>query len=78
MPELGLEVRPLVRVGAPILEDLEFGEDVKIDEALVLACSDCGDLTDWKDKGSRHLLQLAAYQHARDVHEGDVDREGWA
>lgn len=45
-------------------------------DCLVLTCSACGDLTD--PGVPRRFLQEKASRHAQDVHDGDVDREGWA
>ena len=61
--------RPLVRVGSHGL----LGEWERA------TCSVCGLLGElpWSLKGV-HLLHRLAHRHTRDVHDGDVVREGWA
>lgn len=70
--------RPLVAVRNPqIWADTQHGY-VSVPEALVLDCSVCGELSDWESLSIRALLQHRAKTHAREVHAGDVDAEGWA
>lgn len=74
--------RPLVAVKHPTIPGpTEYGESVgaeEVPEALVLTCSGCGDLTDWESIAARQDLQRRAARHAAEVHDGDVDAEGWA
>ncbi|MGD9797570.1 MAG: hypothetical protein AB7O29_12800 [Acidimicrobiia bacterium] len=66
MPE-----RPLVSVQLCIPHD----EDEEAPYEVL--CSACGPVED-PSPLPRHELQRLAYRHAWDVHDGDVDQEGWA
>lgn len=66
--------RALVAIGPP------EGDDWPADDpdVHVVSCSACGVLTDPGQMESRAALARFAYRHAEDVHDGDVDRKGWA
>lgn len=68
--------RPVVAVCNPTVDD-DTGAPVEVREALVVTCSSCGDLTDWESLGARRALQVQARRHAHDVHDDDVQAEGW-
>ena len=71
--------RVLVTVGHPTIAWGEGQQDrAEVREALVLTCSEHGELTDWLSIPERHLLQRRARRHAGEHHDGDVDAEGWA
>lgn len=70
--------RALVSVEHPHGEDAEFGEPWDAPEALVLTCTEHGELTDWESLTRRAHLQWLAKEHANSHHDGDVDAAGWS
>lgn len=73
--------RPLVTIGHPTIpsdtpDDPEQGS-VEVPEALVLTCSEHGDLTDWVSIPQRAHLRYLARAHAIEVHDEQVDAKGW-
>lgn len=66
---------PVVAVGGGYPDPDDRTEAVL--EALVLSCSEHGELTDWASLPERHQLQYLARRHADVEHDGDVDTEGW-
>lgn len=66
--------RPLVRVGVAHIAGIALPDD------LELTCSECPEFgVDYEHKGrsTRNRLARQAHRHAEEVHDGDVDREGW-
>lgn len=70
----GPVLRPLVRVGFPV-RDLPSGPRL-MGDWLEATCTGCG-LLGTGEKSRRPRLIDRAARHARDVHDDDVDREGW-
>lgn len=73
--------RPLITIGHPTIpsdapDDPEQG-CVEVPEALVLTCSEHGELTDWASIPERAHLRYLARTHTLEVHDGDVDAKGW-
>lgn len=73
--------RPLVSVKHPsVMSDTPDDPErasVEVPEALILTCSEHGELTDWCSLTARAHLQWKARKHADDEHDGDVDAAGW-
>lgn len=73
--------RPLVRVAHPEVPDYtDPGHLVEMPDLLYVHCSVCDVVADYDDAREpvRARLQQLAAAHAREVHDGDVDAEGWA
>lgn len=69
--------RPLVRVGWPeIFPESTYAGMTPGEDPVATDCSECGEVIDWTS--NRGFAQRMAAQHARVVHDDDVDREGWA
>lgn len=68
---------PVVRVGPPHVQ--HNGACVPMPDALVLECSEHGELTDWTDASasSANVLRIHARDHAERHHDGLVVAEGW-
>lgn len=64
--------RPLVRVGAPVVSAPTLGRPL-------VTCTACGEVSQERDPTDVGwaMLGYLAHRHAVNVHDGDVDREGW-
>lgn len=77
MEETEVSDRPLVRVGWPdIFPESTYAGMTEGEDPIATDCSECGEIIDWQR--FRRIAMDAAARHARDVHDDDVDREGWA
>lgn len=81
MAKLAELARIVVAVGHPMVETGDPARPMaSLDGMLVVSCSTHGEITDWSDDRPqrRRLQQEAAARHARDDHDDDVYRLGWA
>lgn len=78
---------PTVAIRHPVI-GAHDGTDVEVDDALVVICSTCGEVSDWEpvsgqeppkpaDVATRANLRHIAKDHASLVHDGLVAAEGW-
>jgi hypothetical protein len=69
---------PVVRVAQPVVWPEGSRKPVAMPDMLVVDCSRCGLLTDWRSTEEREQLQRIAARHGDEEHDGLVEAVGWA